>query len=97
MCRILLLAAIPFGGVGSILALVIARAPFGFTAVLGIISLIGVIVSHVFGSKAAAAATAVWRPSRIEKNSVRPAAPPVASNARRLIVCAMLNRPGRLA
>ncbi len=44
---LIVLAAIPFGGVGSILALVIARAPFGFTAVLGIISLIGVIVSHV--------------------------------------------------
>src|SRR5205814_145499 len=44
---LIVLAAIPFGGVGAILALVITRAPFGFTAVLGIISLIGVIVSHV--------------------------------------------------
>jgi len=44
---LIVLAAIPFGGVGAILALVIAGSPFGFTAVLGIISLIGVIVSHV--------------------------------------------------
>jgi len=44
---LIVLAAIPFGGVGAILALVITGSPFGFTAVLGIISLIGVIVSHV--------------------------------------------------
>ena len=44
---LIVLAAIPFGGVGAILALTIAGSPFGFTAVLGIISLIGVIVSHV--------------------------------------------------
>ncbi len=44
---LIVLAAIPFGGVGAILALVVTGSPFGFTAVLGIISLIGVIVSHV--------------------------------------------------
>jgi multidrug efflux pump len=44
---LIVLAAIPFGGVGAILALVATRSPFGFTAVLGIISLVGVIVSHV--------------------------------------------------
>jgi len=40
-------AAIPFGVVGSLLSLLAMGAPFGFMAFLGVISLIGVIVSHV--------------------------------------------------
>jgi AcrB/AcrD/AcrF family len=38
--------AIPFGLVGALAALYIMHEPFGFTAFLGIASLIGVIVSH---------------------------------------------------
>jgi multidrug efflux pump subunit AcrB len=40
-------AAIPFGIVAALLSLRVMGAPFGFMAFLGIISLIGVIVSHV--------------------------------------------------
>jgi multidrug efflux pump subunit AcrB len=40
-------AAIPYGMVGAIAALWIMGAPFGFMAFLGIISLVGVIVSHI--------------------------------------------------
>lgn len=40
-------AAIPFGIVAALLSLRAMGAPFGFMAFLGIISLIGVIVSHV--------------------------------------------------
>jgi multidrug efflux pump subunit AcrB len=40
-------AAIPFGAVGALVSLAIMKAPFGFMAFLGIISLIGVIVSHI--------------------------------------------------
>lgn len=40
-------AAIPYGVVGALVCLSLARSPFGFMAFLGIISLIGVIVSHV--------------------------------------------------
>jgi multidrug efflux pump subunit AcrB len=40
-------AAIPFGVVAALLSLKIAGSAFGFMAFLGIISLIGVIVSHV--------------------------------------------------
>ncbi len=39
--------AIPYGMVGAMIALRIMDTPFGFTAFLGIASLIGVIVSHV--------------------------------------------------
>jgi multidrug efflux pump subunit AcrB len=44
---LLVLAAVPYGIVGALLALTIMRTPFGFMAFLGIASLIGVIVSHV--------------------------------------------------
>jgi multidrug efflux pump len=44
---LIVFAAIPFGVVGGLVALVIMRTPFGFMAFLGIASLIGVIVSHV--------------------------------------------------
>jgi multidrug efflux pump subunit AcrB len=40
-------AAIPFGAVGALVSLSIMKTPFGFMAFLGIISLIGVIVSHI--------------------------------------------------
>jgi multidrug efflux pump subunit AcrB len=43
----LVLAATPYGVVGALLALGLMGSPFGFMAFLGIISLIGVIVSHV--------------------------------------------------
>jgi multidrug efflux pump len=44
---VIVFAAIPYGVAGALLSLVIAGSPFGFMAFLGIISLIGVIVSHV--------------------------------------------------
>jgi multidrug efflux pump subunit AcrB len=44
---LLVLAAVPYGIAGALLALAIMRSPFGFMAFLGIASLIGVIVSHV--------------------------------------------------
>jgi multidrug efflux pump subunit AcrB len=40
-------AAIPFGMVGALIALNVMHTAFGFIAFLGIVSLIGVIVSHV--------------------------------------------------
>jgi len=44
---LIVFAAIPFGVVGALLSLRIMDSPFGFMAFLGLISLIGVIVSHV--------------------------------------------------
>jgi len=44
---IIVFAAIPYGVAGALVCLVLAGSPFGFMAFLGIISLIGVIVSHV--------------------------------------------------
>lgn len=43
----LIFAAVPYGVVGSLTALMIMGEPFGFMAFLGIASLVGVIVSHV--------------------------------------------------
>lgn len=40
-------AAIPYGMVGAIAALWVMGAPFGFMAFLGVVSLVGVIVSHI--------------------------------------------------
>ncbi|MCL2447654.1 MAG: efflux RND transporter permease subunit [Polyangiaceae bacterium] len=40
-------AAIPYGVAGALVSLSLMGAPFGFMAFLGIISLIGIIVSHV--------------------------------------------------
>src|SRR5215471_15689876 len=40
-------AAIPFGMIAGLAALRVAGQPFGFVAFLGLISLVGVIVSHV--------------------------------------------------
>ena len=44
---LIVFAAIPYGVVGAVVALAIMGQPFGFMAFLGIISLIGVIVSHI--------------------------------------------------
>jgi multidrug efflux pump subunit AcrB len=44
---VIVFTAIPYGVAGALVCLVIAGSPFGFMAFLGIISLIGVIVSHV--------------------------------------------------
>jgi multidrug efflux pump subunit AcrB len=40
-------AAVPYGAAGALLALWIMGAPFGFMGFLGVISLVGVIVSHI--------------------------------------------------
>jgi multidrug efflux pump subunit AcrB len=44
---LIVFAAIPYGITGAVIALAIMGQPFGFMAFLGIISLIGVIVSHI--------------------------------------------------
>jgi multidrug efflux pump subunit AcrB len=44
---LIVFAAIPYGMVGALGALWIMGAPFGFMAFLGVVSLVGVIVSHV--------------------------------------------------
>jgi multidrug efflux pump subunit AcrB len=44
---LLVFAATPYGVAGALFALALMGSPFGFTAFLGIASLIGVIVSHV--------------------------------------------------
>jgi multidrug efflux pump subunit AcrB len=40
-------AAVPYGTVGALTALWIMGAPFGFMGFLGVVSLVGVIVSHI--------------------------------------------------
>jgi multidrug efflux pump subunit AcrB len=44
---LIVFAAVPYGAAGAAAALWALGAPFGFMAFLGIISLVGVIVSHV--------------------------------------------------
>jgi multidrug efflux pump subunit AcrB len=44
---VIVFAAIPYGVGGALVSLVLAKSAFGFMAFLGIISLIGVIVSHI--------------------------------------------------
>ena len=44
---LIVFAAIPFGVVGALAALWLMGMPFGFMAFLGVVSLIGVIVSHI--------------------------------------------------
>ncbi|HET9512798.1 MAG TPA: efflux RND transporter permease subunit, partial [Gemmatimonadales bacterium] len=44
---LLVFGAIPYGMVGAVAALALTGLPFGFMAFLGIVSLVGVIVSHV--------------------------------------------------
>jgi multidrug efflux pump len=43
----LVFAAAPYGAVGALVSLYIMNSPFGFMAALAIISLVGVIISHV--------------------------------------------------
>jgi len=43
----IVLAAVPYGVIGALIALAITGSPFGFMAFLGIVALIGVIVSHI--------------------------------------------------
>jgi multidrug efflux pump subunit AcrB len=40
-------AAVPYGAVGALIALWVMNSPFGFMAFLGVVSLVGVIVSHI--------------------------------------------------
>src|SRR5262249_24534899 len=40
-------AAVPYGMVGALAALWLMDVPFGFMAFLGVVSLVGVIVSHI--------------------------------------------------
>ncbi len=44
---LIVFAALPYGAVAAVVSLVVTGAPMGFMAMLGIISLMGVIVSHV--------------------------------------------------
>ena len=44
---LIVFAAVPFGAVGALAVLWLMGAPFGFMAFLGIVSLVGVIVSHI--------------------------------------------------
>jgi multidrug efflux pump subunit AcrB len=44
---LLVFAAAPYGAIGALIALEVMHTPFGFMAFLGVVSLIGVIVSHV--------------------------------------------------
>jgi len=44
---IIVFAAVPFGMVGALAALWLTGTPFGFMAFLGVVSLVGVIVSHI--------------------------------------------------
>jgi len=44
---LLVFAAVPYGVMGSLIALNVMGTPFGFMAFLGVASLIGVIISHV--------------------------------------------------
>jgi multidrug efflux pump subunit AcrB len=44
---VIVFAAIPYGVAGALVSLLVTGAPFGFMAFLGIVSLIGVIVSHI--------------------------------------------------
>jgi len=44
---LLVVATLPFGSIAALVALVVMRAPLTFMALLGVISLMGVIVSHI--------------------------------------------------
>jgi multidrug efflux pump subunit AcrB len=44
---LIVLAGVPYGMAGALAALYLMKAPFGFMAFLGVISLVGVIVSHI--------------------------------------------------
>jgi multidrug efflux pump subunit AcrB len=44
---LIVFAAVPYGMTGAILMLLLMNKPFGFMAFLGVVSLIGVIISHI--------------------------------------------------
>lgn len=44
---LIVFAVVPYGMVGSLLGLGLMSQPFGFMAFLGVVSLVGVIVSHI--------------------------------------------------
>jgi multidrug efflux pump subunit AcrB len=44
---VVVMLTVPLGAVGAFLGLALSGSPFGFTALLGIVSLAGVIVSHI--------------------------------------------------
>jgi multidrug efflux pump subunit AcrB len=44
---LIVFAAVPYGAVGALFAIWLMGAPFGFMGFLGIVSLVGVIVSHI--------------------------------------------------
>ena len=44
---LIVFAAVPYGMVGALIGLGVMGQPFGFMAFLGIVSLVGVIVSHI--------------------------------------------------
>ncbi len=44
---LIVFAAVPYGAVGALAALWIMGSPFGFMGFLGVVSLVGVIVSHI--------------------------------------------------
>jgi len=44
---LVVLATVPYGIIGALIALAVTNSPFGFMAFLGIVALVGVIVSHV--------------------------------------------------
>jgi len=44
---LIVFAAVPFGVVAGLVSLAVTQQPFGFMAFLGLISLIGIIVSHI--------------------------------------------------
>ena len=44
---LLVFATVPYGMIGSVIGLRVMNEPFGFMAFLGIISLVGVLVSHI--------------------------------------------------
>jgi multidrug efflux pump subunit AcrB len=44
---VIVFAAVPYGAVGALSVLWLMGSPFGFMAFLGIVSLVGVIVSHI--------------------------------------------------
>ncbi len=43
---LIILAALPFGLIGAVIGLLVAKSPFGFMPFLGIIALLGVYVNH---------------------------------------------------
>ncbi len=44
---IVVMLTVPLGAIGAFIGLALSASPFGFTALLGIVSLAGVIVSHI--------------------------------------------------